>query len=123
MKTLLIVAACNLLAPLVIAANKFVDDAPPKFIHIREEEDGSKYKFDTYISTSKIGIVTLCEEGGKFEVRVITLAPAPGSVGGGMRYSVDFPDKDTATKCVARILQIMNQAEQAAPSDGDKPSN
>ena len=110
MKTLLILAACNLLAPLATAGSHFIDDAPPRFIHITEIDENSKEKYDVYISTSKIGVVNLHEEKGKFEVDILTLTPGPSE--GSMRYSVDFPDRDAAAKCVARILQIMNQAEQ-----------
>jgi hypothetical protein len=111
MKTLLILAACNLLAPLAIAASQFIDDAPSRFVHITEKDDDSKDKYDVYISASKIGVVTLHEEKGKFEVEIRTLTPGPS--GGSMVYSADFPDRESAAKCVARILQIMNQAEKA----------
>lgn len=121
MKTLILLTGFNLLMPLVNAANRFADDAPHRFVHIVEiDENRPNEKFDTYISTSKIGIVTLHEEDAKFEVRVLTLTPAPGSVGGSMTYSIFFPDREKAAKCVARILEIMNQGEL---QNGAKSSN
>ena len=130
MKTLLLVATCNLITPLAIASNEFVDDAPPKFIHILEKEDNSKDRFDSYICTSKIVTVTLCEMDGNFEVRVATMAI--NSHGDPLLYSIPFTNRESASKCVARILLIMNQAEQVGAGQaatrsesksegGDKP--
>jgi len=113
------IAACNLMASPLHAENRYVDEAPPGFIHLVEDETDkkpefekekvSKSKYDIYISASKIGMVTLGDFGnGNFEVLVTTTVPAPPS--GTMRYSVYFSDKEKAQACVKKILGIMSLA-------------